>query len=433
MSGLVWRFAGFEYSSHGGLRKDGVQISVGPQARQLLELLLESKGAVVSKSEISERLWPGRPVSDDSIDRCAYLLRKPLKAAGFGDLIATAYGRGLSLRAVVETLDPSTGNGHSSQCAVNFGTFDLWQIAYELAGSFTRDGYVRAQAAVLAAGAQNESSPAVRALSANIAASRVTLGYLRPVDGMEIIERDARRALLLAPDFPPAVSILGWSRAMLSARLEEGLAMMDHAVAQDPLYSKARAHRCWALVALAELDGAIDDIEAALSVSPHDRSHLTMRAWLAFCAGDIDGSARLAEDGLQLRPDGAGLQSIIAIAASLADRHIEAESAVRQGLQRAPDNRIVQMALAYVLARAGREEEARAVLLEATGGDHAASPVNFLSAAQLALGDVGEASKTLRRGREDGCPWFAFAPFDPRLAALRTEMDFMTPKADAGG
>jgi DNA-binding winged helix-turn-helix (wHTH) protein len=402
MSGLVWRFAGFEYSSHGGLRKDGVQISVGPQARQLLELLLESNGAVVSKAEISERLWPGRPVSDDSIDRCAYLLRKPLKSAGFGDLIATAYGRGLSLRAVVEALDPATGDGHSSQFAVNFGTFDLWQTVYELTGSFTRDGFARAQAAVLAAGAQNESSPAVRSLSANIAASRVTLGYLRPVDGMEIIEREARRALFLAPDFPPAVSILGWSRAMLSARVEEGLAMLDHAVAQDPFYSKARGHRSWALVALAKLDGAIEDIEAALSVSPHDRSHLTM-------------------------------QCIIAIAASLADRHIEAESAARQGLQRAPDNRIVQMALAYVLARAGREDEARAALLDATGGDHAASPVNFLSAAQLALGDVGEASKTLRRGREDGCPWFAFAPFDPRLAPLRSEIDFMTPKADAGG
>jgi DNA-binding winged helix-turn-helix (wHTH) protein len=105
MGSTIWQFGGFIYSNNGGLQRDGRQVHLGPQARQLLELLLESKGGVVSKSAIAARLWPDRPASDDSIDRCAYLLRKPLREAGGADLIATAYGRGLSLRAEVEIVD----------------------------------------------------------------------------------------------------------------------------------------------------------------------------------------------------------------------------------------------------------------------------------------------------------------------------------------
>ena len=37
------------------------RIHLGPQARQLLELLLEADGGVVSKAEIASRLWPDRP------------------------------------------------------------------------------------------------------------------------------------------------------------------------------------------------------------------------------------------------------------------------------------------------------------------------------------------------------------------------------------
>jgi DNA-binding winged helix-turn-helix (wHTH) protein len=422
MNGLVWRFAGFEYSPHRGLRKNGVQIPVGPQARQLLELLLESQGAVVSKAEIGERLWPGRPPSDDSIDRCAYLLRKPLREAGFGDLIATAYGRGLSLRAKVEAVEEDADVSRPAGDGEADGRIlDLWQTAYELAGSLTRDGFARAQSAVIEAGSRNDASPTVWALSANIAATRVSQGYLRPREGASIIERDAGRALKLAADFPAALSVLGWARALLGARLDEGLEMLDRAVARDPFYSKARAHRSWTLARLDRLDEAIEEMDAALQAAPHDRGHLTMRAWLEFFAGDPDKSARLADDGLRLRPDAAGLRTVSAVSASLSGRHAEAEEAAREGLRNVPDDPIALTALAYVLARSERESEAEAALA-AAGRDDVEPPPLFRAAAQLALGRPQEAVETVCRGLEEGCPWGAFAAYDLRLAPLRNEI-----------
>ncbi|MEK4035609.1 winged helix-turn-helix domain-containing protein [Methylocystis sp. IM2] len=375
MNGLTWRFAGFEYSLHGGLRREGAQIPIGPQARQLLELLLEAKGGVVPKAEIGAKLWPGRPPSDDSIDRCAYLLRKPLREAGFGDLIATAYGRGLSLRARVQTIDPDAQPDRRADHRFDGRTLDLWQTAYELAATLTRDGFERAQAAVAVAGERDETSPSIWSLSAIIAASRASAGYLRPAEAARIIERDAGRALALAPSFAAALSVLGWARATLLSQPDDGLAMLDQAVAREPDYGRARAFRSWALARLGRLDEAISETEAGLRVVPLDRTHLNMRAWLELCAGNLDGSAALADEGLRLRPDANHLHNVLAIVASLSDRHKEAETIARDALRRFPGHPVLLAVLAYALARAGQQSAAEAALAEAHDGDQVAPPI----------------------------------------------------------
>jgi len=418
MIGSVWRFAGFEFSPQTGLRRDGVQIHLGPQARQLLELLLESNGGVVTKADIAAKLWPDRPPSDDSIDRCAYLLRKPLREAGYGDLIATAYGRGLSLRAPVDVIDPSAAALRQTEPAVDGRTLDLWQTAYELAGKRTRDGYERAHAAIATAG-ELAPSPAIWSLSADIAAGRVIRGHLKPAQAAAMIEDHAGRAIDLAPGFAAATAVLGWARATLMGRPEDGLALMDKAVAQDPSYSKARAYRCWAYLRLGRLPEAIDDTEAGLRISPHDQALLSLRAWLELCRGDVDGGAEQARRGLELRPDGSWLSSVIAIAASLAGRHAEAEEAVRRSLEAIPGDPPLTAILAYVLAAAGRPAEAEEALAATRQDGETAAPCLFTAAALLALARGEEALQALARAREEGCPWFVFARYDPRLAPLR--------------
>jgi len=429
MSGSVWRFAGFEYSPQTGLRRDGVQIHLGPQARQLLELLLESKGDVVSKAEIASRLWPDRPPSDDSIDRCAYLLRKPLREAGFGDLIATAYGRGLSLRATIRIVDPRSAVPRPEETGVDGRTLDLWQTAYELVGMRTRDGYERAQSAIAAAGELDPSSPAVWSLAADIAAGRVIRGHLPPARAAAMIKKDANRALALAPGFTSALAVLGWAQATLMARPEAGLALLDRAISQDPGYSKARAYRCWAYARLGRLADAIEDSEAGLSVSPHDQALLSLRAWLELCAGDIEAAAAQARRGLRLRPDGGWLRSVIAVTASLSGRHAEAEETVRRGLESVPDDPPLTGMLAYVLAAAGRRAEAEEALAAARDDGETAAPSIFTAAALLALARTDDALHALKRAYDDGCPWFVFARYDPRLAPLRADIDRLT---DAG-
>jgi DNA-binding winged helix-turn-helix (wHTH) protein/Flp pilus assembly protein TadD len=433
MGELIRRFSGFNYSAHGGLQRDGKRIHLGPQARQLLEMLLESSGTLVTKSEIAARLWPGRAVSDDSIDRCAYLLRKPLREAGGEELIATAYGRGLSLRASVEIVDEGAAQPLRLAPSTEPHILDLWQTAYELAGDRTREGFARAQEAIASAAQLDPGNPSVWSLAADIAAGRAVRGFLRPAEAAAMIEDFAGRALSVAPDHTPARAVLGWARGALRGRIAEGLGSLDEAVAEDPLYGKARVYRSWLLAAAGRVDEALADCEEGLINSPHDQALLSLRAWFILCAGDLERARRYARDGLDLRPDAATLHLVMSIAYSLQGFHEQAVSAARRAVSWSPDDPFQLTVLAYALARATRSEEAAALIARLAEDAELYAPPCFLAAAFFALGKRAEALEAIRRGIADGCPWSSFVRLDPRFIPLRSAIDGMgrTQQAEA--
>jgi DNA-binding winged helix-turn-helix (wHTH) protein len=423
MGELVKRFSGFSYSAQGGLQRDGKRIHLGPQARQLLEMLLESPGVLLTKAEIAARLWPDRAASDDSIDRCAYLLRKPLREAGGEELIATAYGRGLLLRGKVETIDEGAAQTLRLAPLSEPHILDLWQTAYELAGDRTREGFARAQEAIASAAQIDPGNPAVWSLAADIAAGRVVRGFLRPAQAATMIEDFAGRALGVLRDHTPALAVLGWARGALRGKLSEGLALLDQAVADDPLYGKARVYRSWLLAAADRLDEGLADCEEGLVNSPHDQALLSVRAWLILCAGDLERARRYARDGLDLRPDAATLHLVMSIAYSLQGVHEQAVSAARRAVASSPDDPFQLTVLAYALARAGRAEEAQALIGRLVEDAELYAPPCFLGAAFFALGKRAEALEAIRRGLSEGCPWSSFARVDPRFVALRGAID----------
>jgi DNA-binding winged helix-turn-helix (wHTH) protein len=419
MGELIKRFSGFSFSSQGGLQRDGKRIHLGPQARQLLEMLLETPGALVAKGDIAARLWPDRAASDDSIDRCAYLLRKPLREAGGEDLIATAYGRGLTLRAAVEVVDEGDVEPARLAPSTEPHILDLWQTAYELAGDRTREGFARAQEAIASAAQLDAGAPAVWSLAADIAAGRVVRGFLRPAEAATMIEDFAGRALTLARGFTPAQAVLGWARGAMRGRIGEGLALLDQTVGDDPLYGKARAYRSWLLAAADRLDEGLSDCEEGLVNSPHDQALLSLRAWLILCAGDLERARRYARDGLDLRPDAATLHLVSSIACSLQGLHEQAVSTARRAIASSPDDPFQLTVLAYALARAGRAEEAEALIGRLIEDVELYAPPCFLGAAYFALDKRAEALEAIRRGIAEGCPWSSFARVDPRFVALR--------------
>lgn len=423
MSGQLWRFAGFEYSPITGLKRDGAPVPIGPQARQLLELLLQSNGAVVSKAEIAATLWPGRPPSDDSIDRCAYLLRKPLRDAGGGDVIATAYGRGLSLRAKILVVDPDMEPGRSRPANVDGRMAALWQTAYELSGGDTRDGFERAQQAIEDALAVDPESPEIRTLSADMAIARAMRGFIGAGQARDMIEANANRALAGAADHPQALAALGWARAALSSAPRPGLDLLDRAVGLDGRSVKARLYRGWARAAGERLDPAIADIDAGLSLAPLDQTLLGLRAWLEICAGNVVGGGKRARDGLERRPAAVGLALAAAIAASLLDRHDDAIADLTALLRTHPGDAFVISVAAYVWSRAGLTSQSLEALEKLGPAERA--PSIHAAAALLALGRPEEAIRLLGTKSAEGCPFFVFAAHDPRLAELRPEISRM--------
>src|SRR3954464_13021147 len=73
------------------LLADGVPVELGTRALDLLLVLLESDGALVTKKELLNQVWPSVVVSEENLKVHVSALRKALGADR--DLIHTEFGR----------------------------------------------------------------------------------------------------------------------------------------------------------------------------------------------------------------------------------------------------------------------------------------------------------------------------------------------------
>src|SRR5512147_431884 len=103
---MMLTFGPFRLDLDGGLWRGRTRISLPPKETALLRLLAESRGRVVSKTEILDQLWPGEDVGEASITRCVRGVRRALREGGRrGGTIETMYGRGYRLSLPVRSVE----------------------------------------------------------------------------------------------------------------------------------------------------------------------------------------------------------------------------------------------------------------------------------------------------------------------------------------
>ena len=81
------------------LLADGVPVELGTRAFDLLLVLLEADGLLVSKEELLSRVWPGIVVSEENLKVQVSAVRKALGADR--DVIRTEFGRGYRFTGVL--------------------------------------------------------------------------------------------------------------------------------------------------------------------------------------------------------------------------------------------------------------------------------------------------------------------------------------------
>jgi DNA-binding winged helix-turn-helix (wHTH) protein len=87
------------------LLTDSVPIEIGSRAFDLLLILLESDGALVTKEELINRVWPGVVVADENLKVQISALRKALGADR--NLIRTEFGRGYRFIGILRASAPA--------------------------------------------------------------------------------------------------------------------------------------------------------------------------------------------------------------------------------------------------------------------------------------------------------------------------------------
>jgi len=94
------------------LTRDGHAITLPPKAFDLLLMLVENSGAVVSKDELMQALWPDTFVQDQNLKQNIFLIRRALGEKPHGLYIASVHGKGYRFLPAVrlrgESLEAAT-------------------------------------------------------------------------------------------------------------------------------------------------------------------------------------------------------------------------------------------------------------------------------------------------------------------------------------
>jgi DNA-binding winged helix-turn-helix (wHTH) protein len=86
------------------LLADDVPVEIGTRAFDLLLVLLEADGSLITKDELLRRVWPGIVVAEENLKVQISALRKALSESR--DLIRTEFGRGYRFTAAVRSIAP---------------------------------------------------------------------------------------------------------------------------------------------------------------------------------------------------------------------------------------------------------------------------------------------------------------------------------------
>jgi DNA-binding winged helix-turn-helix (wHTH) protein/Tol biopolymer transport system component len=131
----VVKFGLFEVDPRAGeLRRNGVKVKLQDQPFQVLAMLLERPGEVVSREELQRRLWPADTFVDfdHSLNAAVKRLRDALgDSADNPRFVETLAKRGYRFLAPVAGIDGNSANGHAAKAAEIPGKrkSHRWQVA----------------------------------------------------------------------------------------------------------------------------------------------------------------------------------------------------------------------------------------------------------------------------------------------------------------
>lgn len=101
---MIYRFGAFDLDDDKfELRKDDQRVAVEPQVFSIIQLLIENRHRMVSKSELMDEVWDGRIVSESAVSSRIRSARSALEDTGKSQqIIQTVHGKGLRFIADVD-------------------------------------------------------------------------------------------------------------------------------------------------------------------------------------------------------------------------------------------------------------------------------------------------------------------------------------------
>jgi len=425
---MRYRFAEYVFDSERGLEGPLGSIALSRRDAALLGLLLEADGRVVSKNDIADRVWLGRPVSDESIAQSLRRIRAALAASPSLKIVQTIYGAGARIGVPIHPqLHGGLAAPHRGSRRIDAEA--LLTSAREISAARTPASLV---AAIEATRRALDVDPAFIAAWCALAEFEI-IGAVRSIFEPRHAARRAadaaNRALMLDRECVPAMAIRGFIAATVEGNVAAGCADLERALRIDSGYWVARGLHAWVLLVDSRPLEAVAEARTVLELNPFAAWFCGIYPQYLLFAGEREAAIAAGRDAIRRFPESDYAYFATSQVASALDLHVEAISTGRRAMELAPETPLVHTSLACALARAGKRKEALA-LMSAIERASFPLPAIWLVPAWLALGERERALAMLALARDQGAPQYVYARYDPRMAPLRTSM--AAPPAMAG-
>ena len=356
------------------LEGPGGNTTLEPIVMKVLLLLLDARGAVVTRDEIFANAWGGVFVGDDSLNRAIARTRKTLAGVAPGSFeIETIPRTGYRLTGDISdsespgsTLpqEPSMGlprravlGAAAGAALAGIGGIALWSVRSSDERRFN-DLVDRGRAAL-------EYGDG----SANAA------GYLR--QAVDIRSSDAKTQGMLAFALMAHTDNVNGSGA--SDRVEEAQRAADISLRLDPSEPNARLARIELQRATLDIASTEDRLRQVLTAAPNNIFAMRLLWNLLQSAGRSHEGLALAQRAIAVRPLAAGNNFPLAQLLWIVGRTAEADRVIDRAMQFWPTHRYVRFARFTIFAFTGRPRAALAML------DNDATRPQSFTPASLAL------------------------------------------------
>lgn len=338
------------------VRGDAGEAALEPRAMQVLVVLAEAEGRVVTRAELFRRCWGAAAVGDDSLNRAVADLRRAMRQAVGSDLsIETVPRTGYRIQTASDGIAPKPTS--TRRLALAAGASGLVAAAAIGGWYAVRPGRDRVRAAGLVAQgeeARQTGNPEDYERAAGLLAEAAALdpGNADAWGKLALV-----RALLMDLTAPEEV-------ADLAARVQESA---RRALALAPRQADALAARAILPPTYGDWSAAEKRLDSVIAVAPQ---HVPARDARSFLYASVGRTRANLAERLALserEPRNATLLYRLVYAHWIMRRVEDADRAADRALQAWPRNGAVWFARLWTLAFTGRADRALALVEDVTG------------------------------------------------------------------
>jgi DNA-binding winged helix-turn-helix (wHTH) protein/Tfp pilus assembly protein PilF len=407
------------------LRRRGMRLKLQHKPFQILEILLQSPGQLVRRSELARQLWPSLHVNfDRSLNTAVNTLRKVLGDTTQNPVyIETRAGLGYRFIAPVEDV-PESGDGGIGPAPVSEANRDCVQARY-FCNKLTEEDLHKGVAYFEAALGRDARCAPAHAGLADAYSMFAVLNMMPYREAYPRAKAHATAALRIHPGLGEAHSANAWIKRLFE--WDWAGAVGEHLLALDLSPNSAGVHRQYGayLAASGKTDGALAELERARELDPLCLAIHVETAWALYVARDFTRAAEESWRALVMEPKFAAAQLTLGLAYEQMQMTEEAIVEFRNARTCSGDQPAVLAALAHAYSSAGKPSEALENLqaLRDLAERRYVSPY-WYGIVYTGLGDPDAAFESLGKARGEHDVWLTWLKAEPRFDPLRSDSRF---------